>query len=251
MLSSFYSDQSSQRCLLQICVPPNFQFFIFIKKTCLNIIWLPTNTLILFAVLSLLCDYRWSKTAALFISGSFPQTSDWNAAWNHRLPLCTLDGLHHADWRSQSHHSFPLSSQTLRGRSRLGIVPAAPLASDSVHQYWGSFLGCAANTLIITLNRCAVMGYQSCQLWWNEMEDRKRVHHGYGHTGRNCATHNNILYPNRVHLLAFMNVSLYTLEFAQILKINCIMSREDWRLCSQVKVMKKIQLFGYCGKSSL
>lgn len=54
-----------------------------------------------------------------------------------------------------------------------------------------------------------------------------------------------------MHLLAFMNVSLYTQEFAQILKINCILSREDWRLYSQVKVMKKIQSFGYCGKSNL
>lgn len=32
MSNSFYSDQSSQLCLLWISVPPNFQFFIFIKK---------------------------------------------------------------------------------------------------------------------------------------------------------------------------------------------------------------------------
>lgn len=134
------------------------------------------------------------------------QTGDGNSAWNHRLLLCNLDNLHHIHWRSQTHHSVPLSSQTLRGWSRLGIVPVAPLASDSAHQYWGSFLGCAANTLIITLNHSAVMGYQSCQLWCNEMEDRKRLHHGYGHIGRNCATHNHILSPNREHLLAFFNV---------------------------------------------
>lgn len=28
------------------------------------------------------------RTAGLFISGCFPQTSDWNAARNHRLPPC-------------------------------------------------------------------------------------------------------------------------------------------------------------------
>lgn len=42
------------------------------------------------------------------------------------------------------------------------------------------------NTLIISLNHCAVMGHRSCQLWWNETEDRKRACHRCGHAGRSC-----------------------------------------------------------------
>ena len=92
------------------------------------------------------------------------QTSDGNPAWNHRLPLCIFDNLYQIHWQSQTHHSVPRRSQTLRGWTRLGIVPAAPLASDTAQQYWGSFLGCAANTLIISLYHRAVMGYRPCQL---------------------------------------------------------------------------------------
>lgn len=121
-----------------------------------------------------------------------------------RLHPFIFDNLHHIHRRSQSHHSVRLRSQTLRGWTRLGIVPAAPLASDSAHQYWGSFLGCAANALIIPLYHNAVMGYQSCQLWSNKIEDRNSLHHGCGHIVCNCATHNGTLSSNREPQLVFL-----------------------------------------------
>lgn len=124
----------------------------FYKRTCQNTTWLLTQTLILCVRVSILCD--WTSQQC-----NFPQTSCENPAWDRRLPPpCVFDNLHHTDWWSQTHHFVPLRSQTLRGCTRLGNVPTAPLASDSAQQYWRSFLGCAANTLIISLYHSAVTG---------------------------------------------------------------------------------------------
>lgn len=124
-------------------------------------------------------------TAGLFISGCFSQTSDWNAAWNHRLPpcaprmLCTVassllpsrpPGLFQRQFQTW-HCAYSSAGQRWQ-HSPAGEVSWAAAALQ--------------NTLIISLNHCTVMGHRSCQLWWNETEDRKRARHHNGHTGRSC-----------------------------------------------------------------
>lgn len=59
-----------------------YLFIYFFKKTYLP----PQRNLICRHIPELSAPLCW--TAGLFISGCFPQTSDWNAAWNHRLPPC-------------------------------------------------------------------------------------------------------------------------------------------------------------------
>lgn len=61
--------------------------------------------------------------------------------------------------------------------------PAAAAFANAGEVSWAA---AQQNTLIISLNHCAVIGHRSCQLWWNETEDRKRACHRYGHTGRSC-----------------------------------------------------------------
>lgn len=125
------------------------------------------------------------RTAGLFISGCFSQTSDWNAAWNHRLPPRAPRMLCIAALSLLPSQQPGLFSEAV---SDLALClwfcwPAAAAFAKAGEVSWAAAL---QNTLIISLNHCTVMGHRSCQLWWNETEDRKRARHHNGHTGRSC-----------------------------------------------------------------